>query len=164
MQFLPRLLKSWHGLKNSFIQWKNIIEEIMWVRWIYCPCRHHIRLLLLHPWWGRTRLCNLIKMCLIHHHCCRKQHVCLNGHTRSTQWRKNPRIFHMGSAKDTEFKEDESPPKLDPIITTGAWQLKVPKREGYIPTPTLLVASWEWSIIGTEAPDDALTLGLWNNV
>ena len=41
--------------------------------------------------------------------------------------------------KDTEFDEDEAPPKLDPIIGTGAGQLKVHIIEGYIPTATLLV-------------------------
>ena len=43
--------------------------------------------------------------------------------------------------KYTEFNEDEGPPKLDPIIRTSVGQLKVPIREGYIPTPTLPVAS-----------------------
>ena len=43
--------------------------------------------------------------------------------------------------KDTKFDEDESPPKLDPIIRMDAGQLKVPIREGYIPTPTFPVAS-----------------------
>ena len=42
--------------------------------------------------------------------------------------------------KDTEFNKDDAPPKLDQIIITGVGQIKVPIREGYIPTPTLLVA------------------------
>ena len=42
--------------------------------------------------------------------------------------------------KDTEFNEDEAAPKLALIIRMGAGQLKVPIRDGYIPTPTLLVA------------------------
>ena len=42
--------------------------------------------------------------------------------------------------KDIEFHEDESPSKLDPIIRTGAGQLNVPIRDGYITTPTLPVA------------------------
>ena len=41
--------------------------------------------------------------------------------------------------KDTKFDEDEAPPKLDPIIRTGAGQLKVTISEGYIPTLTFLV-------------------------
>ena len=43
--------------------------------------------------------------------------------------------------KDTEFNEDEAPPKLDPIIRTGAGQLKFPIRDGYMATPTLPVSS-----------------------
>ena len=42
--------------------------------------------------------------------------------------------------KDTEVNDDEAPPKLYPIIRTGAGQLKVPIRDGYIPTLTLPVA------------------------
>ena len=39
--------------------------------------------------------------------------------------------------KDTEFNEDEAPPKLYLITITGAGQLNVPRRDRYIPTPTL---------------------------
>ena len=42
--------------------------------------------------------------------------------------------------KDTEFNEDEAPLKQDSIIRMGAGQLKVPIRDGYMPTPTLPVA------------------------
>ena len=42
--------------------------------------------------------------------------------------------------KETEFNEDEAPPKLDPIIRMGVGKIKVPIRDGYIPTPTLPVA------------------------
>ena len=43
--------------------------------------------------------------------------------------------------KYTELNEDEAPPKLDPIIRMGVGQLKVTIKDGYMPTPTLLVAS-----------------------
>ena len=43
--------------------------------------------------------------------------------------------------KDTDFNEDEAPLKLDPIIRMGAGQLKVPIRDGYIPTLTLPVVA-----------------------
>ena len=41
--------------------------------------------------------------------------------------------------KDTDLTDDEASLELDPIIRTGAEQLKLPMRDGYMPTPTLPV-------------------------
>jgi len=66
--------------------------------------------------------------------------------------------------KDTDFVDLEAPPTLDPTMRIGAEQLKVPIRDGYIPTPTLPVSGWECSTFGTEAPDDALGGGFLNDI
>ena len=42
--------------------------------------------------------------------------------------------------KDTDLTDNEASPELDPIIRMGAEQLKLPMRDGYMPTPTLPVA------------------------
>ena len=63
----------------------------------------------------------------------------------------------MNCVKGTDLTDVEAPSKLDPIMRTGAGQLKVPMRDGYIPTPTLPVAGWECSTFGTKNSEDALT-------
>ena len=161
LQLFPRLFYPRHGLKNRFIWWKKIIKVVLRVRWLYFLRRKHIRILLLHPQRARTRLYNMIKIRLIFHHCCKKWHVCLDRHTWSTRWRKNPRILHMRSEKGYHVRRGWSPPRLDPIIRMGIGQLKVHMREGYIPTPTFSVVGREWSIIGIEALDDAFTHRFW---
>ena len=42
--------------------------------------------------------------------------------------------------KDTDLIDEKSSPEQDPIIRMGAGQPKLPIRDGYMPTPTLLVA------------------------
>ena len=56
----------------------------------------------------------------------------------------------------------EASSELDLIMRIGAGQLKLPMRDGYMPTPTLPVADRECSRIGIEAPEDVVTEGFLN--
>ena len=42
--------------------------------------------------------------------------------------------------KDTDLIDDKASLELEPIIRIGVGQLKLPIRDGYMPTPTLPVA------------------------
>ena len=153
MEFLPWWLNSWHSLNNRFIWRENRIKVVMCMRRLYCLCWQHIRVLLLRLRSGRTGICNTLDISLISYHSYRKEHVHLYGLTRITRCRKNPRIFHMDCAKRHWCRRCRS------LIRIGGGQLKLPIRDGYIPTPTLPIASWECSMIGIESPKDAVTDG-----
>ena len=75
----------------------------MCVRRLHCPCMHHIRVLLLRPRRGRTRLYNTLKISLISYHSCKQWHTHHDGLTQSTRYRKNLRIFHMTCAKRHQY-------------------------------------------------------------
>ena len=66
--------------------------------------------------------------------------------------------------KDIDLIDVEASPELDPIIRIDVGQLKLPMRDGYMPTPTLPVACQECSTIGFESPKDAITDGFLNDV
>ena len=99
MELFPWWLNSWHGLNNRFVWRKNTIKSVMHVRRLYFPCWQNIRVLLLRPRRGRTRICNTPEISLISYHICRQWHVRHDGITWSTRCRKNPRIFHMTCEK-----------------------------------------------------------------
>ena len=64
--------------------------------------------------------------------------------------------------KDTEVVDVEASLEQDPIMRIDAGQLKLPMRDGYMPTPTLPVTGREFSIIEIEAPEDVVTDGFLN--
>ena len=58
--------------------------------------------------------------------------------------------------KDTDAIYVKASSELDPIMRISAGQLKLPMRDGYMPTHTLPFAGWEWSTTEIEAPKDAV--------
>ena len=141
MQISPRKFNTWHSFENRLIWWKNVIKEVVRVRWCNLPIRKCITVFLLLPWKGRTRIYNRINISLISHQCYRQWHVHLDRYrifTWSTWRRKSQRILQMRSVKRNRTQLFQSLTKTRTYHKNGCETTKISNQRRIHSHPNIL--------------------------